>query len=164
MTIDGERWVIPGDLATIEEDGRITVFGRGAVCINTGGEKVFPEEVEAALKAHPGVADAVVVGVPDEQAGGSASPPSSQARPGADVTLAALDAHCRTRIAGYKVPRQLALVEHLVRHPSGKPDYRWAAEAAARRTRPEGRRHVHRLHRRRASARRASFARTSPSS
>jgi acyl-CoA synthetase (AMP-forming)/AMP-acid ligase II len=129
VTVDGERWVIPGDMATIEEDGRITVFGRGAVCINTGGEKVFPEEVEAALKAHPGVADAVVVGVPDEKWGNRVAA-VVQARPGADVTLASLDAHCRTRIAGYKVPRQLALVEHLVRHPSGKPDYRWAADAA----------------------------------
>jgi acyl-CoA synthetase (AMP-forming)/AMP-acid ligase II len=129
VTIDGERWVIPGDLATIEEDGGITVFGRGAVCINTGGEKVFPEEVEAALKAHPGVADAVVVGVPDEK-WGSRVAAVVQARPGADVTLASLDAHCRTRIAGYKVPRQLALVDEVVRQPSGKPDYRWAAEAA----------------------------------
>jgi acyl-CoA synthetase (AMP-forming)/AMP-acid ligase II len=129
VTIDGERWVIPGDMATVEEDGRITVFGRGAVCINTGGEKVFPEEVEAALKAHPDVVDAVVVGVPDEKWGQRVAA-VIQARPGADVTLASLDAHCRTRIAGYKVPRQLALVEHLVRHPSGKPDYRWAAEAA----------------------------------
>jgi acyl-coenzyme A synthetase/AMP-(fatty) acid ligase len=133
VTIDGERWVIPGDLATLEEDGRITVFGRGAVCINTGGEKVFPEEVEAALKAHPGVVDAVVVGVPDEK-WGSRVAAVVQARPGADVTLASLDAHCRTRIAGYKVPRQLALVEHLVRNPSGKPDYRWAAEAARTRS------------------------------
>jgi acyl-CoA synthetase (AMP-forming)/AMP-acid ligase II len=129
VTVDGVRWVIPGDMATIEEDGRITVFGRGAVCINTGGEKVFPEEVEAALKAHPGVADAVVVGVPDEK-WGSRVAAVVQARPGADVTLASLDAHCRSRIAGYKVPRQLALVAELVRHPSGKPDYRWAAEAA----------------------------------
>jgi acyl-CoA synthetase (AMP-forming)/AMP-acid ligase II len=129
VTVDGVRWVIPGDMATVEEDGRITVFGRGAVCINTGGEKVFPEEVEAALKAHPGVADAVVVGVPDEK-WGSRVAAVVQARAGADVTLASLDAHCRTRIAGYKVPRQLALVGELVRHPSGKPDYRWAAEAA----------------------------------
>jgi acyl-CoA synthetase (AMP-forming)/AMP-acid ligase II len=129
VTVDGERWVIPGDLATVEEDGRITVFGRGAVCINSGGEKVFPEEVEAALKAHPGVADAVVVGVPDDKWGQRVAA-VVQPRAGADVTLAALDAHCRTRIAGYKVPRQLALVQHLVRHPSGKPDYRWAAEVA----------------------------------
>jgi acyl-CoA synthetase (AMP-forming)/AMP-acid ligase II len=99
------------------------------VCINTGGEKVFPEEVEAALKAHPGVIDAVVVGVPDEKWGQRVAA-VVQPRAGADVTLAALEAHCRTRIAGYKVPRQLALVEQMVRHPSGKPDYRWAAETA----------------------------------
>jgi acyl-CoA synthetase (AMP-forming)/AMP-acid ligase II len=129
VSIDGERWVIPGDLATIEEDGRITVFGRGAVCINTGGEKVFPEEVEAALKAHPDVLDAVVVGVPDEK-WGSRVAAVVQPRAGADVTLASLEAHCRTRVAGYKVPRQLAIVEQMVRHPSGKPDYRWAAETA----------------------------------
>ncbi|HEY6462684.1 MAG TPA: AMP-binding protein, partial [Polyangiaceae bacterium] len=129
VTVGGERWVVPGDLATVLEDGRIQVFGRGAVCINTGGEKVFPEEVESALKAHPGVADAVVVGIPDEKWGQRVAA-VVQSRPGADVTLAALDAHCRTRIAGYKVPRQLALVDTLVRHPSGKPDYRWAAEAA----------------------------------
>jgi 3-oxocholest-4-en-26-oate---CoA ligase len=129
ITIDGERWVVPGDLATIEEDGRITVFGRGAVCINTGGEKVFPEEVEAALKAHPGVLDAVVVGVPDEKWGQRVAA-IIQARPGADVTLASVEAHCRSFVAGYKIPRQVALVEQVVRHPSGKPDYRWAAEAA----------------------------------
>jgi acyl-CoA synthetase (AMP-forming)/AMP-acid ligase II len=129
VTIDGERWVIPGDLATIEEDGRITVFGRGAVCINTGGEKVFPEEVEAALKAHPGVLDAVVVGVPDDKWGQRVAA-VIQARPGADVTLASVEAHCRSFVAGYKIPRQVALVEQVVRHPSGKPDYRWAAEAA----------------------------------
>jgi acyl-CoA synthetase (AMP-forming)/AMP-acid ligase II len=105
------------------------VFGRGAVCINSGGEKIFPEEVEAALKAHPGVLDAVVVGVPDAKWGSRVAAVVQQ-RPGADVTLAALEAHCRTRIAGYKIPRQLSLVEELVRHPSGKPDYRWAAETA----------------------------------
>ncbi|HEY8042411.1 MAG TPA: acyl-CoA synthetase [Polyangiaceae bacterium] len=129
VTIDGERWVMPGDLATIEEDGLITVFGRGAVCINTGGEKVFPEEVEAALKAHAGVMDAVVVGVPDEKWGQRVAA-VIQPRPGADITLAGLEAHCRTRLAGYKIPRHLALVEQMVRHPSGKPDYRWAAETA----------------------------------
>jgi 3-oxocholest-4-en-26-oate---CoA ligase len=129
ITIDGERWVIPGDLATIEEDGRITVFGRGAMCINTGGEKVFPEEVESALKAHPGIVDAIVVGVPDEKWGQRVAA-VVQARPGADVTLASIEAHCRTFVAGYKVPRQIALVDKVVRQPSGKPDYRWAAEAA----------------------------------
>jgi 3-oxocholest-4-en-26-oate---CoA ligase len=130
LSIGGQRWVIPGDLATVDADGRITVFGRGAVCINTGGEKVFPEEVEAALKAHPGVQDAVVVGVPDERWGQRVAA-IVQPRPGnPDITLASIDAHCRTRIAGYKVPRLLRVVDEIVRHPSGKPDYRWAREAA----------------------------------
>jgi 3-oxocholest-4-en-26-oate---CoA ligase len=129
VTVGGERWVMPGDLATIEEDGRITVFGRGAVCINSGGEKIFPEEVEAALKAHPGVLDAVVVGIPDDRWGQRVAA-VVQPRPGVELTLAAIESHCRTRIAGYKVPRQLAVVAHLVRQPSGKPDYRWAGEAA----------------------------------
>ena len=129
VTIDGERWVIPGDMATVEEDGRITVFGRGSVCINTGGEKVFPEEVENAIKSLPDVVDAVVVGVPDERWGQRVAA-VLQVRPGADVTLAALDAHCRTKVAGYKVPRQLKIVDQIQRHPSGKPDYRWAATVA----------------------------------
>jgi 3-oxocholest-4-en-26-oate---CoA ligase len=128
-TIDGERWVLPGDLATIEADGQITVFGRGAVCINSGGEKIFPEEVEAVLKAHPAVEDAVVVGLPDDRWGQRVAA-VVQPRPGAEVTLALLDAHCRASIAGYKVPRQLRVVPEIVRHPSGKPDYRWAREAA----------------------------------
>src|SRR5207253_8017084 len=107
--IDGVRWVMPGDLATVEADGSIRVFGRGSVCINSGGEKIFPEEVEAALKAHPDVLDAVVVGVPDEK-WGQAVAAVVQVRDGHDVpALDALDAHCRERIAGHKVPRRLAL-------------------------------------------------------
>ncbi|MET0593664.1 MAG: acyl-CoA synthetase [Polyangiaceae bacterium] len=129
LTVDGVRWVVPGDLATIEEDGLITVFGRGAVCINSGGEKIFPEEVEAALKAHGDVLDAVVVGVPDERWGQRVAA-IVQARKGTSVTLELLEAHCRTRIAGYKVPRQLKVVDEIARHPSGKPDYRWAANVA----------------------------------
>ena len=129
LVIDGERWVIPGDLATIEADGRVTVFGRGSVCINTGGEKVFPEEVEAAIKAHPDVIDAVVVGVPDDRWGQRVAA-VVQVRAGGEITLAAIDAHCRTKVAGYKVPRQLRVVDQIVRHPSGKPDYRWAATIA----------------------------------
>jgi acyl-CoA synthetase (AMP-forming)/AMP-acid ligase II len=129
VTIDGERFVIPGDMATIEADGRVTVFGRGSVCINTGGEKVFPEEVEAAIKAHPDVMDAIVVGVPDERWGQRVAA-VVQPREGREVTLATIDAHCRTRVAGYKVPRQLHIVDEMVRHPSGKPDYRWAAGVA----------------------------------
>jgi len=136
LTINGERWVVPGDLATIEEDGKITVFGRGAVCINSGGEKVFPEEVEAALKAHPDVQDAVVVGVPDERWGQRVAA-VVQPRVGREVTLPMLDAHCRTKVAGYKVPRQLHIVEEIARHPSGKPDYRWASAIARDATAPQ---------------------------
>jgi acyl-CoA synthetase (AMP-forming)/AMP-acid ligase II len=129
ITIEGERWVVPGDLAMLEADGRITVLGRGAVCINSGGEKIFPEEVESALKAHPAVQDAVVVGVPDSKWGQRVAA-IVQARPGKAVTLADVEAFCRTKIAGYKVPRQLDVVAEIQRHPSGKPDYRWAAAKA----------------------------------
>ena len=127
VEIDGERWVVPGDLATIEADGLITVFGRGAVCINSGGEKIFPEEVEEVLKAHPSIEDAVVVGVPDERWGQRVAA-VVQPRGGRSITLDEVDAHCRKHIAGYKVPRVLRLVETISRQPSGKPDYKWARE------------------------------------
>ncbi|MCC6644834.1 MAG: acyl-CoA synthetase [Polyangiaceae bacterium] len=129
LEVDGRRWVVPGDLATIEEDGRISVFGRGAVCINSGGEKVFPEEVEEALKAHPEIVDAVVVGVPDERWGQRVAA-VVQCKPGVALSLADVDAHCRTKVAGYKVPREVHLVREVSRHPSGKPDYRWAKDVA----------------------------------
>jgi acyl-CoA synthetase (AMP-forming)/AMP-acid ligase II len=125
VTIDGTRWCLPGDLATLEATGAITVLGRGAMCINSGGEKVFPEEVEEVLKAHPAVLDAVVVGVPDERWGQRVAAVVAP-RAGREVTLALLDEHCRPRIAGYKVPRELRVVAEVVRQPSGKPDYRWA--------------------------------------
>jgi 3-oxocholest-4-en-26-oate---CoA ligase len=125
ITIDGVRYVLPGDMATIEEDGRVTVYGRGSNCINTGGEKVFPEEVEETLKAHPDVFDALVVGVADET-WMQRVVAVVQPRPGKSPTLDELQAHCRQHIAGYKVPRQLALVEQVARQPSGKPDYGWA--------------------------------------
>ncbi len=129
---DGQRWVMPGDLAVVEEDGSITVLGRGAVCINSGGEKIFPEEVEEALKAHPDVLDAVVVGVPDERWGERVAA-LVQARDGKRPSLAEIDAHLRPLIAGYKVPRELHLVGQMSRHPSGKPDYRWAKTEATSR-------------------------------
>jgi acyl-CoA synthetase (AMP-forming)/AMP-acid ligase II len=128
--IDGVRWVMPGDLATVESDGSIRVFGRGSVCINSGGEKIFPEEVEAALKAHGGVLDAVVVGIPDERWGQRVAA-LVQLRPGAAASIEDLDRHCRTKVAGYKVPRFVSFVERVERQPSGKPDYRWAASYAA---------------------------------
>ncbi|HEX4776860.1 MAG TPA: acyl-CoA synthetase [Acidimicrobiia bacterium] len=126
---DGRRWVVPGDSATIEADGTITVLGRGSVCINTGGEKVYPEEVEAALKSHPDVFDAVVVGVPDERFVERVAA-IVQPRPGAEPSLADVQAHCRTKIASYKVPRRLVLLDEIVRTPVGKPDYRWAKATA----------------------------------
>jgi 3-oxocholest-4-en-26-oate---CoA ligase len=128
--IDGVRWVMPGDLATVEADGSIRVFGRGSVCINSGGEKILPEEVEAALKAHPDVLDAVVVGIPDQRWGQRVAA-LVQPRPGAAPGLEELDRHCRTKVAGYKVPRFVRFVDHVERQPSGKPDYRWAATYAA---------------------------------
>ena len=129
--IDGVRWAVPGDLATIEEDGTITVFGRGSVSINTGGEKVHPEEVEAALKGHPSVFDAVVVGVADERWGQRVAAvvqlrPDAPAAPSVDE----LATHARTTLAGYKVPRSVVVVEEIVRSPSGKADYRWAKSVA----------------------------------
>jgi len=129
VEIDGERWTMQGDLATVEADGTIVVFGRGAVCINSGGEKIFPDEVERAVKAHPAVFDAVIVGVPDDRWGERVAA-IVQLRPGESLTLEELDAHCRTLIAGYKVPRELHVVDHVVRHPSGKPDFPWAKAVA----------------------------------
>jgi 3-oxocholest-4-en-26-oate---CoA ligase len=129
---DGVRWVVPGDMAEVEADGSIRVYGRGSVSINSGGEKIFPEEVEAALKAHPAVFDAVVVGVPDEK-WGQAVAAVVKVRDGHDTpSLADLDAHCRQRIAGYKVPRKVAVVDEMVRSPAGKADYGWARDVAAR--------------------------------
>jgi acyl-CoA synthetase (AMP-forming)/AMP-acid ligase II len=126
---DGTRWVVPGDFAVVESDGTITMLGRGSVCINTGGEKVYPEEVEAALKSHPEVFDAVVVGVPDDRYVERVAA-IVQARPGTKPSLEELQAHCRESLAGYKLPRQLVLVDAIPRTPVGKPDYR-AARAAA---------------------------------
>ncbi|GAA3653436.1 acyl-CoA synthetase [Nonomuraea antimicrobica] len=124
---DGTRWLLTGDLATVDTDGTVNIFGRGSQCINTGGEKVFPEEVEAVLKGHRAVFDAVVTGVPDER-WGSRVAAVVEARPGVEVTAADLDAHCRKLLSGYKVPRTYAFVPEMVRSPAGKADYRWARE------------------------------------
>lgn len=123
--VDGVRYAVPGDLARLEKDGTITLLGRGNTCVNTGGEKVFPEEVEGALKAHPGVFDALVIGVPDERLGQRVAA-LVQARPGHRPDAADLDGHLRRRIAGYKVPRELWWVDEIARTLSGKADYRWA--------------------------------------
>ncbi len=127
--IDGVRWSIPGDDARREPDGTISVLGRGSVSINSGGEKVYPEEVEGALKSHPDVFDAVVVGVPDER-WGERVVAVVEPRDGHRVTLDDVTAEARRHVAGYKVPRQLVVVDHIERSPSGKPDYPWAKRVA----------------------------------
>lgn len=129
LTIAGVRWVVPGDLATVDAEGGIVILGRGAVCINSGGEKVFPEEVEEALKGHPSVYDAVVVGVPDARWGERVEA-LVQIRAGHDAPDDVLDAWARTRVAAYKAPRRYHRLVQIERHPSGKPDYRWALEHA----------------------------------
>ncbi|MFF0062408.1 acyl-CoA synthetase [Streptomyces sp. NPDC005279] len=131
-----ERWVLLGDMATVDEEGIVTVLGRGSQCINTGGEKVYPEEVEQALKSHPDVYDALVAGVPDTRWGNHVAA-VVQVREGAlTPTLDDIQSHCRTRLAGYKIPRQLVIAQQIQRSPSGKADYRWArtvaVESAAR--------------------------------
>ncbi len=137
VEIDGQRWVITGDAATVEEDGTITLFGRGSVSINTGGEKVFPEEVEAALKSHP-------VGVRRRRRRGARRAMGRDrrrgraTRRGATPTLEELAGHCREHVAGYKVPRRLVLVDEVVRSPVGKADYPWAKRTAAEAARPVG--------------------------
>ncbi|MDP7738490.1 acyl-CoA synthetase [Mycobacterium paragordonae] len=126
-TINGVRYAIPGDYALVEEDGSVTMLGRGSVSINSGGEKIYPEEVEAALKGHPDVFDALVVGVPDPRYGQHVAA-VVQAREGARPSLSELDSFVRSEIAGYKVPRSLWFVDEVKRSPAGKPDYRWAKE------------------------------------
>ncbi len=129
VEIAGERWALPGDLASVAEDGSVVLLGRASTSINSGGEKIFPEEVEAALKAHPDVMDAVVVGLPDPR-WGQRVVAVLEPRPGATPSLDALQDFCRTRIAPYKLPRSLVLVPKLERSPAGKADYRWARERA----------------------------------
>jgi acyl-CoA synthetase (AMP-forming)/AMP-acid ligase II len=128
--IDGVRWSVPGDLAMVEEGGTIVLLGRGSVSINTGGEKVFPEEVEAVLKGHDAIFDAVVVGLPDDRWGQRVTAVVSLWRGSAEPSLDDIAAHCRASLAAYKAPRALVVVDTIVRSPSGKPDYRWARETA----------------------------------
>ena len=129
---NGVRYAIPGDYAEVEADGTVTMLGRGSVSINSGGEKIYPEEVEAALKGHPDVFDALVVGVPDPRFGQHVAA-VVQPRDGARPTLAELDSFVRSEIAGYKVPRSLWFVDEVKRSPAGKPDYRWAKDQTEQR-------------------------------
>lgn len=128
--IEGRRWVVSGDMATVAEDGSIQLLGRGSVCINTGGEKVYPEEVESVLKDHPGVYDVVVVGVPHDRWGEQVTaviqPTPGAELPEGDALIESLGAICRGRLAGYKAPRAVTVVDEIKRSPAGKADYRWA--------------------------------------
>ncbi|MCF2531973.1 acyl-CoA synthetase [Yinghuangia soli] len=126
---DGNRWVLPGDFAQIEEDGTLTLLGRGSATINTGGEKVFPDEVEAALKAHPDVFDAVVVGVPDPRFGQRVTA-LVVPREGTAPTFEEISAHARTLIAGYKAPKEIHFVDAIERTAAGKVDLRAAKHRA----------------------------------
>lgn len=127
--MDGVRWSVPGDWAEVNTDGTLKLLGRGSVCINTGGEKVFPEEVEEALKRHDSVRDAVVVGVADPRFGEricAVVEPEADAQP----TLAELSAFVQSQLAGYKAPRELVLVDSIGRAPNGKVDYKAIKERA----------------------------------
>ena len=130
-TIGGGLWAVSGDAARLDDDGMITMFGRGSTCINTGGEKVFPEEVEEALRSHPAVFDAVVTGQQDvrwgERVVAVVAPRNAILQPELDDIRAFLG----SKLAGYKLPRALVWVDEIKRSPAGKQDYRWAREAAA---------------------------------
>ncbi|MDA8343274.1 MAG: acyl-CoA synthetase, partial [Actinomycetota bacterium] len=127
--IDGRRYSIPGDYATVEADGSITLLGRGSVCINTGGEKVFPEEVEEVLKRYPGVRDAVVVGVPDDT-WGEAVTALVEAYPSAGLDESDLVADVKKHLAAYKAPKRVLFVDTIGRAPNGKVDYKQCRDEA----------------------------------
>ena len=129
LTYEGERLLVTGDLATVAADGTVELLGRGSTSINTGGEKVHPEEVEGVLHGHPRVADVLVVGIPDDR-WGSAVTAVVQPAAGATVTLEELVAHCKQELSGYKAPKHLVVVDRVVRSPAGKADYRWAQQTA----------------------------------
>ena len=129
IEIDGVRYSVPGDFARIEPDNKVTLLGRGSNCVNTGGEKVYPEEVEMAIKAHPAVYDVLVVGLPDEKYGQTVAA-VVQPREGESVGLDELRSFLRTSLSGYKLPRALALVEEIPRNATGKAQYPRARELA----------------------------------
>nr|WP_218617302.1 acyl-CoA synthetase [Cryptosporangium aurantiacum] len=122
VEVEGKRYTVPGDFAIPEADGTFLLLGRGNTCINTGGEKVYPEEVEGVLKAYPGVFDALVVGVPDERLGSRVGA-IVQWREGHEPDAAGLDVHGRTELAGYKMPRSYWWVDQMPRLATGKADY-----------------------------------------
>jgi fatty-acyl-CoA synthase len=122
-TFEGSRWSVPGDWAEILADGTLVLLGRGSVCINTGGEKVFPEEVEEVLKRHSSVRDAVAVGIPDTRFGETICG-VVEAEAGATPTLSVLNEHVKTALAAYKAPRHIVVIDTIGRAPNGKVDYK----------------------------------------
>lgn len=132
QVIDGVRWSIPGDWAEVSADGSVRLLGRGSQCINSGGEKIYPEEVEEALKTHPAVHDAVVVGVPDERFG-EAVTALVELSPGVAADEATLVTHVKAHLAGFKAPKRIFTIDSVARQANGKVDYRhWAAVALER--------------------------------
>jgi len=127
--VGGKRYAVPGDRAQIAPDGGLKLLGRDSVCINSGGEKIFAEEVEHALKHHPDVYDCVVVGTPNERWGQQVTA-LVKLREGAAADEAALRAAAAEHVAHYKLPKAFVFVDELVRAPSGKADYRWAKQRA----------------------------------
>lgn len=130
---DGNRYVIPGDMAIWHEDGTITLLGRGSNCINSGGEKIFPEEVEGALKGHPDVFDALVVATPDDRFGSCVTGVVALREGASEPDLDSLQEACSKQIARYKLPRRVYFMKDIARAPSGKPNYKWAKEVAMQR-------------------------------
>jgi fatty-acyl-CoA synthase len=128
-TIDGQRYSVPGDRARISEAGSLELYGRDSVTINSGGEKIFAEEVEAALSGHPAVFDVIVCGRPSERWGNEVVAVVAL-QPEFTVTEEELSAEAERHIARYKLPKAYVFVDHVLRSPSGKADYRWAKQVA----------------------------------
>jgi acyl-CoA synthetase (AMP-forming)/AMP-acid ligase II len=127
--LNGKIWSVPGDFATVETDGTIQLLGRGSACINTAGEKVYPEEVEEVLKLHPAVLDVNVVGLADDKWGQSVNAVLSlrEGLPAEDIPSSEdLIAFTKSQLAGYKCPKRLLILDQVQRGPNGKPDYKWA--------------------------------------
>jgi len=130
--IDGVRYSIPGDWCEVEADGSLTLLGRGSACINTAGEKVFPEEVEEVLKRHPAIDDALVIGLPDEKWGQSVTAVVEMVE-GEKLDAAEVRAFVRKSLAGYKTPKLIVVADRSLRASNGKADYP-AAKACAEQT------------------------------
>jgi fatty-acyl-CoA synthase len=131
QVIDGTLWAVSGDAGRLDDDGMITMFGRGSTCINSGGEKIFPEEVEEVLRTHPAIFDAVVAGQKDDRWGERVIGIVSRRAEMPEPSLDEVKAFLTDKLAGYKIPKALIWVDDVKRSPAGKQDYRWAKELAA---------------------------------